>query len=68
MFYLHKYGVSPVDMIFKQIRTWRFPKEDLKIITEDWNKNQSKILDGQAHKQTEGDTFYLAACMKGSKA
>lgn len=68
MFYLHKYGVSPVDMIFKLIRTWRFPKEDLKIITDDWNKIHSKILDGQAHKLTEGDTFYLAACMKGSKA
>ena len=30
MFYLHESGVNPVDMIFKLIRTWKFPKEDLK--------------------------------------
>lgn len=68
MFYLHKAGVNPVDMLFKMIRTWKFPKEDLKIIKDDWNIIHSKILHGQAHKLTEGDTLYLAACMKGSKA
>lgn len=68
MFYLHESGVNPVDMIFKLIRTWKFPKEDLKIITDDWNTIHSKILRGKAHELTEGDTLYLAACMKGSKA
>lgn len=50
------------------IRDWQFPKEDLKIINEDWNKIHSKIMEGKAHCLTEGDTFYLSACMKGSKA
>ena len=68
MFYLHESGVDPVDMLFKLIRTWKFPEEDLKIIRDDWNKIHSMILDGKADELTEGLTFYLAACMKGSKA
>ena len=68
MFYLHESGVDPVDMLFKLIRTWEFPKEDLKIIRDDWSKIHSMILNGKAEELTEGLTFYLAACMKGSKA
>ena len=68
MFYLHESGIDPVDMLFKLIRTWKFPKEDLKIIKDDWNKIHSFILNGKAEELTEGLTFYLAACMKGSKA
>lgn len=68
MFYLHKAGLDPVEMVFKLIRTWKFPKTDLKIIKDDWNKIHRKILQGKAHTLTEGDTLYLAACMKGSKA
>ncbi|MBP5339325.1 MAG: hypothetical protein J6Z14_08515 [Prevotella sp.] len=68
MFYLHESGVDPVDMLFKLIRTWKFPEEDLKIIRDDWSKIHSMILEGKADELTEGLTFYLAACMKGSKA
>ena len=68
MFYLHESGVDPIDMIFKLIRTWTFPEEDLKIIKDDWTKIHFKIISGLAHELSEGDTFYLAACMKGSKA
>ena len=68
MFYLHESGVDPVDMLFKLIRTWKFPEEDLKIIRDDWSKIHAMILDGKADELTEGLTLYLAACMKGSKA
>lgn len=68
MFYLHESGANPVDMLFKLIRTWKFPDEDLKIIKDDWNKIHSMILAGKADELTEGVTFYLSACMKGSKA
>lgn len=67
MCYLHEAGMNPVDMIFKLIRTWEFPEEDLKIIADDWNTIHDKIMRGEAHLLTEGDTFYLAACMKGSR-
>ena len=68
MFYLHQSGVDPVDMLFKLIRTWTFPDEDLKIIRDDWAKIHSMILSGHAEDLTEGSTLYLAACMKGSKS
>lgn len=68
MFYLHESGVNPVNMLFKLIRTWKFPNEDLKIITDDWKVIHEKIISGHAHELTEGDTFYLAPCMKGSKS
>lgn len=68
MFYLHESGVDPVDMLFKLIRTWKFPDEDLKIIKDDWNTIHSFIMDGKAEELSEGLTFYLAACMKGSKS
>ena len=68
MFYLYESGVDPVDMKFKLIRKWKFSNVDRRIIEQDWNVIHSKIMNGQAHTLTEGDTFYLAACMKGSKS
>jgi DNA mismatch repair protein MutH len=66
MFYLWEQGKVDIDYIFKIIRLWRFPATDLKIIKDDWLTIHNKILAGKAHEITEGDTLYLAACMKGS--
>lgn len=68
MFYLHEAGVPVVDLIFKIVRLWNFPAVDLKIIRDDWNKLHWKITHGLAHEISEGDTLYLGACTKGSKA
>lgn len=68
MFYLHEAGVPVVDLIFKIVRLWNFPPIDLKIIHDDWNKLHWKISHGLAHEISEGDTLYLGACTKGSKA
>ncbi len=68
MFYLHQAGVSRVDLVFKLIRNWSIPPEDLKIFKDDWRIIHNKILRGRAHEIHEGDTFYLAACEKGSAA
>ena len=67
MFYLHESGVNVVQLIFKIIRYWRFPEEDLKIIKDDWEKIHKKLVEGKAHTLSEGDTLYLGACTKGSK-
>lgn len=67
MFYLHVKGVCTLDMVFKIIRPWRIPEEDLKIFMDDWNVIHEKIAKGLAHELSEGDTLYLAACIKGSK-
>ena len=68
MFYLYEEGKLPFDLIFKIIRFWKFPETDLKIIMDDWTIIHNKILAGKAHEISEGDTLYLAACTKGSKA
>ena len=67
MFYLHIAGVNSLDLIFKIVRLWRIPEEDLKIFMDDWNVIHEKIVRGLAHELSEGDTLYLAACIKGSK-
>lgn len=66
MFYLWEEGKIDIDYVFKIIRLWNFPAVDLKIIKDDWFTIHNKILAGKADEISEGDTFYLAACMKGS--
>ena len=44
---------------------FHFPKEDLPIIIDDWNKIILKIKSGKAHEISEADTMYLGACTKG---
>lgn len=68
MFYLHNSEERTIEHIFKIIRLWRFPKADIKIIMDDWNTIISKIKAGKAHELSEGDTFYLGACTKGTTA
>lgn len=68
MFYLYKQGTEKLDLLFKIIRMWNIPEEDLKIFIDDWRRIHEKIASGRAHEISEGDTLYLAACTKGSKA
>lgn len=42
--------------------------KDLEIILDDYKTIVNKIISGNAHKLSEGDTKYLGACTKGSKA
>lgn len=44
------------------------PREDLKIMQEDWEKIVSTVRNGEAENLSEGSTFYLGACTKGSTA
>lgn len=67
MFYLYRQGVSQLDLIFRIIRLWKIPEEDLKIFMDDWNVIHNKIVHGLAHEISEGDTLYLSACIKGTK-
>ncbi len=45
---------------------FEYPKEDLIIIKQDWEKIIQKIKDGKAHELSEGDTLYLGTCRKGA--
>lgn len=68
VFYLHKRDLDLLDYVIKLVDGWQYPNEDLKIIKQDWEFINQKIKDGKAHELSEGDTFYLGACTKGSTA
>jgi len=68
MFYLHRSGVDVVELLFKIVRLWNFPEVDRKILKDDWNKLHWKMANGLAHEISEGDTMFLGACPKGSRA
>jgi len=68
VFYLHDRDLNLLDYIIKLVDGWKYPSEDLKIIKHDWETINKKIKEGKAHELSEGDTFYLGACTKGSTA
>jgi DNA mismatch repair protein MutH len=68
IFYLYDVDKYLLDRTIKLVDQWSFPPEDLKIIKRDWNLINQKIKTGKAHELSEGDTFYLGACTKGSTA
>ncbi len=66
LFYLWEREADMLDYVFKIARLWSIPEEDLEIIRDDWEKIVAKVRDGEAHTLSEGDTMYLAACVKGA--
>lgn len=68
VFYLHDKDLDLLDYLIKLVDGWQYPNEDLKIIKHDWETINQKIKDGKANELSEGDTFYLGACTKGSTA
>ncbi|PWH86035.1 Sau3AI family type II restriction endonuclease [Brumimicrobium oceani] len=68
VFYLHEKETDLLDYLIKLVDGWKYPEEDLKIIKRDWEFINKKIKEGRAHELSEGDTFYLGACTKGSTA
>ena len=68
IFYLYDKDLNLLDYLIKLVDNWQYPIEDLKIIKQDWEFINHKIKDGKAHELSEGDTFYLGACTKGSTA
>ncbi|MBN2830028.1 MAG: DNA mismatch repair protein, partial [Candidatus Cloacimonetes bacterium] len=66
VFYLFVEELTEIDRQIKLVDYWKFPEEDLLIIKHDWNTIVRKIKEGKAHEISEGDTFYLGACTKGS--
>jgi DNA mismatch repair protein MutH len=68
IFYLHDKEKHLLDYLIKLVDDWKYPAEDLEIIKQDWEKINQKIKEGKAHELSEGDTFYLGACTKGSTA
>ena len=67
IFYLYEKEKELFDYLIEFVDIWSFPAYDLQIIKQDWENIQQKVLQGKAEELSEGDTFYLGACTKGSK-
>lgn len=68
VFYKHEKDVQSLELTILLVGDWRFPEQDLEIIIQDWHTIRDKVTNGLAHEISEGDTFYLGACTKGSNA
>jgi DNA mismatch repair protein MutH len=67
LFYLYQKEVAVFDRKFVlEPLLFSFPREDLVQIERDWEFIRNKVTEGKAHELSEGDTFYLGACRKGS--
>lgn len=64
--YLRDKSVERLDYVIKFVNLFSPPKEDLKIIIDDYHRINEKIKQGKAHELSEGDTMYLGACTKGA--
>ena len=68
MSYEHLPDKPKSDFSIDEAVIFSFPDEDIPIIEHDWEVIMEKIRNGLAHKLSEGDTLYLAACTKGANS
>ena len=66
VFYFHDALKAYYDLEIPLVDIWECLKEDGKQIREDWEAVVDKVRAGLAHEISEGDTYYLGACTKGS--
>ncbi len=67
-FFVYEKGISRFDLKFRLVNLWTPSEKDMKIIKNDWEIIQKKVLEGKAHELSEGDTMYLGAATKGASA
>lgn len=68
--YFHQKDTSPLFYKIHKVRLLQLdqiPPADYRIMKDDWEKIVSIIRDGRADELSEGSTFYLGACTKGSR-
>jgi len=67
LFYHYAKEVAVVDRQFVlDPLLYEIPLTDIAQIRRDWEFIRQRVLDGKAHELSEGDTYYLGACRKGS--
>lgn len=67
LFYLYEKGVPSYDQRFiLDPILFSLDEQDIATIRRDWEFIRNRVRAGKAHELSEGDTFYLGACRKGS--
>ncbi len=67
LFYLYSKEVAVIDrrFVLKPL-LYAIPESDVSQIRRDWEAIRQRVRNGEAHKLSEGDTYYLGACRKGA--
>lgn len=65
MFYMYDKSVNIYDLKFLLSSIWEPFEKDIPYLEKDWELIQEKVLSGNAHELSEGDTLLLGACTKG---
>lgn len=68
IYYERNRGIDTLDQMVKYVKLFQIPKNDLRIIIDDYKKIVSYIISGRADELSEGLTTYLGACTKGATA
>lgn len=67
LFYLYEKKVPSIHLKFVlEPMLFRIADHDEDILKKDWEFIREKVRQGRAHEISEGDTYYLGACRKGS--
>lgn len=67
LFYLYQNETSSIHQRFiLNPFLYKIERHDLATIKRDWEFIKGKVREGKAHELSEGDTFYLGACRKGT--
>jgi DNA mismatch repair protein MutH len=67
LFYLYEKEIPAINRKFIVAPLLYLPSEsEMRIFQKDWEFIKDKVLAGKAHELSEGDTFFLGACRKGS--
>jgi DNA mismatch repair protein MutH len=66
LMYETRLNLTPSEIKFITSTAFQISEADLEQIRRDWEFIRQKIKDKRAHELSEGDTFYLGACRKGS--
>jgi DNA mismatch repair protein MutH len=66
LMYQSRMNQVPNEIEFIKRTAFQISEADLEQIRRDWEFIRQKIKDKRAHELSEGDTFYLGACRKGS--
>ena len=68
VWYVHDKNLENPDKEIDLVGVWKCLEEDFEQIKQDWETIKAKICSGHAEDISEGDTFLLGACTKGSTA
>lgn len=67
VFHTYKKGEDPRNYHITNVNIIQYSKSEIAQIMEDWNLIKNKVVEGNAHQISGGDTLYLEAATTGGK-